>query len=402
MPNRVILCFVVLAGLFGLAACNEGSQADVALDEARSITAAWLTQRVQILSADDMEGRDNLSAGGERARHYLIDELEALGVQPAGNDGWLQSFGEGINIVGVIPGSDGSSEYVAIGAHYDHLGVAGVVGSQCDELQGDTICNGASDNGSGCAAVLAIAKTLIEGAGPRRSVLVILFDAEEDGLLGSHYYASTDPTIALESMVAFFNIDTIGVEIIPGEESSFVLGVEYNQGLRELVWEINQQLEYTNYPVSSFFDGSDDGTRSDHYSFRLEEVSSIFFGSGSPPEYHTPADELGIISMDKFLKITQHAFLMTRRLVMTDMRPEFVADPQPHLDDAIALKNLGDKVLDDPGAVGIDDPSLISILEGWMEQLQYYLDNPPQSQSEWEEYDSFIRTVIKTALMSLG
>jgi hypothetical protein len=400
--NRSIGVMIgILSLLPVLPSCQE-SAGDQALAEAMSINADWLYERVLALSKDDMEGRENLTPGGERARAYLVGELETIGVQPAGVDGWHQAFPEGVNVIGLIPGTDAdlSGEYVAIGAHYDHLGVAGVADSACSELDGDLICNGAADNATGCAAVLAIARTLIEGAGPRRSVLVLLFDAEEDGLLGSRHFAMEEPTVALDSLVAFCNIDTIGTSIIPGDASSFVLGVEYTSGLRELVWELNEKLQYNNNPVSSFFDGSEEGGRSDHYPFRLMELPSIFFGSGSPPEYHTPADEIGIVDMGKFLQITRHAFLMTRELAGAEWRPGFVADPAPHIDDAVALVALGERVQADPEAAGLDDPTMLALLDDWMARLRGYIDSPPVTREEWDEYDDFIRTVVRTVYLA--
>jgi hypothetical protein len=381
--------------------CQEDAE-DIALSEAKSINLEWMEQRVQALSSDDMQGRDNLTLGSERAREYLVGEMEALGLQPAGTDGWMQAFPEGVNLIGLMSGGDPelSGEYVVVGAHYDHIGMAGVTDSKCIELDGDTICNGAADNASGCAATLAIAKALIESAVARRSVLILFLDAEEDGKFGSLHFTS-EPTVPLDSLVAFCNVDNIGGEIIPEEESSFVLGVEYTQGIRELVWDVNKRLRYNNFPVSAFFDGSEDGERNDAYTFRTRGIPSFLHSSGAAPEYHTPADAIGIINRDKFLNITRHAYIMTRELAVADSRPGSVADYQPHLDDAVALVSLGETVMEDPAAIGLTDEGTITIFQGWIEDLQEYIDNPPQTQEEWDDYEKLVRMIIAGVYMFL-
>src|SRR5690606_5128570 len=135
----------------------------------------------------------------------------------------------------------------------------------------------------------------------------------------------------------------------------FAIGVEYAQGLREKVYAVNAETGFTQWPVSSFFVGSDTGGRSDHLPFRLRGVPIIFFGSGSPPQYHTPDDEIDVVSIDKLTRITRHVTLMTADVANDDARPTFVAEPVPHIDDAHALLALGRVVQADPSSLGLDD-----------------------------------------------
>ncbi len=107
------------------------------------------------------------------------------------------------NVLGVLPGSDPdlADEYVILTAHYDHLGIG-----PANEA-GDTIYNGAMDNASGVAQVLAIARAMAAlPEGPRRSILVALVGAEEQGLLGSKWYAA-NPTIRPGKIAANLNFD---------------------------------------------------------------------------------------------------------------------------------------------------------------------------------------------------
>jgi len=105
------------------------------------------------------------------------------------------------NLIAELPGSDPTlkSEYVAVSAHLDHLGIGA-------PINGDAIYNGAMDDASGVASVLDIAGKLKAGPRPKRSVLFVIVTAEEKGLLGSHYFAAR-PTVQKGSIVADFNFD---------------------------------------------------------------------------------------------------------------------------------------------------------------------------------------------------
>ncbi len=364
--------------------------------------------RLAVLAADNMEGRDNLTAGGAKAREWLKGQMTEIGLEPTGSNGFEQAFDQGINLVGRIAGNDPAlaDEYVIISGHYDHLGVVGAPHSQCRASSlapGDTICNGAADNGAGSIATLAIANALAHSRyGTRRSILVVLWDAEEDGLLGSHYFADQDPRVPLDKIAAMYTVDNVGAYIIKGVDDSFAIGTEYATGLREKVLALNAELGFNQYPVSSFFVGSDTGGRSDHLPFRLHGVPIIFFGSGSPPQYHTPADEIGIVSFHKLEQITRHAALMTADIANDDTRPTFVAEPRPQLDDARALLALGKIVLADPSSLGLDDPVVAAMLEGWVLRLQRYIDTPPTTDQEWENYQRFVKSIITTVYAVIG
>ncbi len=105
------------------------------------------------------------------------------------------------NVVARIPGSDHADEHIIHSAHWDHLGVRTAV-------EGDAIYNGASDNASGTAALLAMARHYMKGVPPRRSVLLLAVTAEESGLLGSQWYAE-NPLYPLATTVADLNMDNI-------------------------------------------------------------------------------------------------------------------------------------------------------------------------------------------------
>src|SRR5205814_9966941 len=115
------------------------------------------------------------------------------------------------NVVAVWEGADPKlkSEYVAVGAHYDHIGDSRT-SSQCPRVEGDTICNGADDDGSGTTAVLGMAEAISHAKQkPKRSILFVWHCGEEKGLWGSRYFTDY-PTIPLDHVVTQLNIDMIG------------------------------------------------------------------------------------------------------------------------------------------------------------------------------------------------
>src|SRR5439155_10679745 len=105
-------------------------------------------------------------------------------------------------------------EYVAVGAHYDHIGVAG--SGQCRAIGADTICNGADDDGSGTTALLGMAEAISHARQkPKRSVLFVWHCGEEKGLWGSQYF-TTYPTVDIKKVIGQLNIDMIGRDKKPG------------------------------------------------------------------------------------------------------------------------------------------------------------------------------------------
>lgn len=377
-------------------------------EAAATIDSGWLASRLAVLAGDEMEGRNNLTAGGARARAWLESQMIEIGLEPMGHDGFEQPFEQGVNLVGRITGNDPdlADEYVIVSGHYDHLGVVGEPRSQCrasTRRPQDTICNGAADNGAGSVATLAVANALAHSRlGTRRSILVAFWDAEEDGLLGSRYFADQDPLVPLEQIVAMYSVDNVGGYIIKGVEDSFAIGTEYATGLREKVAAVNAETGFTQWPVSSFFVGSDTGGRSDHLPFRLHGVPIIFFGSGSPPEYHTVADEIGIVSFDKLTEITRQVTLLTADVANDEERPGFVSEPSQQLDDARALLALGYVVREDPSSLGLTDPLLLGILDGWIRGLERYVNDPPTTEAAWKAYEKFVKEILTTIYAVIG
>jgi Zn-dependent M28 family amino/carboxypeptidase len=172
------------------------------------------------------------------------------------------------NVIGILPGKARPNEYIVYTAHWDHLG-------RCDPApDGDNICNGAVDNATGVAALIALAEAHVKAGAPDRSIIFLAVTAEESGLLGSEYYAA-NPIYPLSQTVGGINMDALNVAgatrdiviIGPGKselEAYVKRGVE-SQG-RTLVPEPT--------PERGFY------YRSDHFSFAREGVPMIYFEAG--------------------------------------------------------------------------------------------------------------------------
>jgi hypothetical protein len=138
---------------------------------------------LEYLSSDELEGREAGTKGIEKAAVFLEDYLSGINVKPyfkTYRDTLTNFKTPAFNIVGMIEGNDPvlKEEFVVLSAHYDHIGVE-------KNKQGDQINNGANDDASGVTAVAQMAKYFAETKTNKRSILIVFFTAEEKGLLGS-------------------------------------------------------------------------------------------------------------------------------------------------------------------------------------------------------------------------
>jgi Zn-dependent M28 family amino/carboxypeptidase len=201
------------------------------------------------------------------------------------------------NVVGLLPGKKYPDETVIYSAHWDHLGIGK------PDARGDTIYNGAVDNGTGIAQLIEQARAFVRGPRPDRSVVFLAVTAEEKGLLGSEYYA-THPLYPLGKTVGVLNTDSMGVW---GPEKNFsISGTAKLDLLDDLIAAGKQEGRYFTpdpHPESGGF------YRSDHFSFAKQGVPAISFKPGNDlsnggiargealasdyttKRYHQPADE---------------------------------------------------------------------------------------------------------------
>jgi hypothetical protein len=235
--------------------------------------------------------------------------------------------GTGFNVAGLLEGGDRalSSETILISAHSDH-----------DGAEGTQIWHGADDNASGAAGVVELAHAFSSNRDkPKRSILFIVFTAEERGLLGSYYYAQ-HPLRPLETTRAVINFDMIGRNETPSRQTDGLIeiakdtsnevnliGTMYSPDYRHVVEQENEYVGlHLNYKwdqeasLNIFF-------RSDQFPFALRGIPAIWWFTGFHPDYHQTtdtADKLNYAKMEKILKL---AYLTAWDFADTHTPPKF-------------------------------------------------------------------------------
>ena len=220
------------------------------------------------------------------------------------------------NVVGVLPGSDPKlrDEYVVIGSHLDHLG-----------RRGQTVHPGADDDASGTTGVLAVAQMFAKNpARPRRSVLFTTFCGEENGLIGSRYFAE-NPPIPLASMVGELQMDMIGRNEERGrEKAEDNLNCLHLVGTEKLSTDLHELCLARNREFARFdleWDEENVFYRSDHWNFARKGVPIAFFFTGFHPDYHRPSDTADKIDYGKLLRIATYVYDIGFTLAQSDTRP---------------------------------------------------------------------------------
>ncbi|MCC5920346.1 MAG: M28 family metallopeptidase [Cyclobacteriaceae bacterium] len=210
------------------------------------------------------------------------------------------------NVLGFLEGTDKKDEILVITSHYDHLGI----------IDGE-IYNGADDDGSGTAGVMAIAEAFAQAAAagdrPRRSILFMPVTGEEKGLLGSQYYTD-NPVFPLEQTVANLNIDMIGridTDYVDDPDYIYLIGSDkLSTELHELGEEANRNS--VNLKLDYRYNDENDPNRfyyrSDHYNFAKNNIPVIFYFNGVHADYHQPTDTVDKIHFGKMEKISRLIF----------------------------------------------------------------------------------------------
>ena len=191
------------------------------------------------------------------------------------------------NVVGIIEGNDPmlKDEYVTISAHFDHLGVTN-----------GQVFNGADDNGSGCVAVMEIVRQLALEKSNARSIIVIFYTGEEEGFLGSSYFAQTFNKIS--NVIVNLNIDMVGRESL---NTLFCVGSDLScKELNEIIHKKNNEItKFTLDYSNSNFEWLN---RSDLVPFYSKKIPVVDFGDNMTMDYHKPSDDVGKINFEKIYK----------------------------------------------------------------------------------------------------
>ncbi len=246
------------------------------------------------------------------------------------------------NVVGVVEGKDSvlKNEYVAIGAHYDHVGMGRVSNAEgkfpSTKDKNDTIWNGADDDGSGTVAVLAMAEAFAAGPRPDRSIVFVWHAGEEKGLWGARYFTETPSGgIGIKQIVAQLNIDMIGrvrpvgdtnaanKELVARDEIYVIGSKMMSTDLGDLSERVNSR--YLNLKFNYKYDDPKDPNqfffRSDHYHYAERGIPVIFYTDGEHEDYHRPSDTADRIDYEQMQRITRTIFMTANELADMKSRP---------------------------------------------------------------------------------
>jgi hypothetical protein len=347
MTASLALAFVLAADPFPYAA------AEAELSE--SITPEELKAHVYRLSSPEFRGRRG--PGAARAAQHVADLFKRSGLAPAFGDSyyqdipWLVGTGTnggssfvGRNVAAMLPGSDPvlADEWIVLSAHYDHLGERGL-----------SLYPGADDNASGVAMLVKVAEAFaLAKRKPKRTVLFVAFDLEEQGLQGSAHFAAHPPR-PFDKLKAFLTADLIGRSMgNVMDEYVYVLGSECSPGLRRLV---NNAKPETGLTVGKLGADMVGGTRfvarSDYGPFRDRRVPFLFVTTGVHPDYHKPTDLPDRVDYAKLARVSRWILELTRRLADEPVGPAWAPLTATDLDEARAVLALLERTLDRPEAV---------------------------------------------------
>ena len=222
------------------------------------------------------------------------------------------------NVVAVIPGRDAKlrKEFIVLGAHMDHLGMGERHSMGGAEARG-LVHPGADDNASGTAMIVELAREL-KKARPRRSILLLHFAGEEEGLLGSQYWVQ-HPTHPLESVKFMLNFDMVGR--LDAKAPKLMMG---GLGAPKTALEDAQKFVPKGFAVSVDVGASVGG--SDHMSFSQAKIPTFFFFTGIHGEYHRPTDTADLINFPGMVQLAAFGKAVALDLANADTLPAF--DPE--------------------------------------------------------------------------
>ena len=273
-----------------------------------SMTPDKIISTTKYLTSDKLSGRLTGSEGDSLARIFIREELKKAGLRPFTGEGFqyftvrmpfIPANTDTIdfkrvttaNVAMVLEGKDPvlKSEYVIVGAHFDHLGMGGPTSSSRNQ---DTVAlhPGADDNASGVALMIQLAEKLAaDKKGHARSIVFAAFSGEETGLTGSKYFENNMPARPSDINI-MINLDMVGRM----KEGNYlqVSGVGTAAGLRDSVELVN---DTTKLHLTFTEEGSGP---SDHFSFYADSIPVLFITTGTHTDYHLPSDTWDKLNYD--------------------------------------------------------------------------------------------------------
>lgn len=282
-----------------LSPCNSYAQSHNASAYDHLANPKIQKEHIIALTAPQTMGRATGSSGSAQARQYIEKKFEEYGIEKRGliySQQFLSGKVKGYNIIGEIKSTNGSREYIIIGAHYDHLG----------EIKGK-VYPGADDNASGVAALLELARIFSkmkeDGKEIGANLLFVAFDAKEQNLAGSRHFVKT-MRLHNGNIKCMINMDQIGSTLAPPHKNKnylLVLGrdsldtwASTQLDLCNRIGGINMDVDYTFYNSKNFYDIF--YRLSDHHPFVERGITALFFTSGITGNTYKETDTAGTIS----------------------------------------------------------------------------------------------------------
>lgn len=307
-------------GLYDLSSGRRGRPGQIPVIH---ISQALTDQMLSAAGMPDLETLQNLIESSRKPASQVLD-----GVSVKGRVSLRRAQTPARNIVGVIPGTGPQKdEYIVVGGHYDHLGIRNK-GKPSFDSEKD-ISNGADDNASGTAGVMAMAKAFTQGPSPNRSILLMLFTAEELGLLGSRHF-SQNPTVPLDQCVAMLNMDMIGRL---NNDRLEVGGMRTGEGFEEMVKSLAAKYDL------KISDGGGGRGPSDHTNFYTNDIPVLFYFTGIHKQYHRPEDDTHLVNPEGAVRVMRLVADCIDEIDARPVRPAFSTDRRRA---AVARQDAGD------------------------------------------------------------
>jgi len=296
--------FIFLLSLLGVSFVGLSQQTTII--DSNSFNAEFLLQNLEAFSADSMAGRGTDTDGGNKSIQFVVDRFESLELLKFDNsythkfdfaNQFLKSKMSGTNVMGWIKGSKNPDKYIVISSHHDHLGTKDGV-----------IYNGADDNGSGTCGLFSIAEYFTKNQ-PETSIILVAFDAEENGLIGSKHFVNKPP-VSLKKIKFNLNMDMVSRD---EEQEIFICGTHHYEKLKPLFNEIDtlSSIKVT-YGHDSGAMRSEDWTyASDHGSFHKKKIPFVYLGVEDHVDYHKPTDTFDRIDNDFYVEAIRVALRIT-------------------------------------------------------------------------------------------
>ena len=277
------------------------------------ITRQELEGHIQFLANDSLKGRFPGTEENRMVVDYIKNDFTANGITSD-----FQEFEARLkvdssevktwNVIGFIEGNDPElkNEIVVLGAHYDHLGISK-----------GSIYNGADDNASGTAALLEIAeKVKAHQKLLKRSILLIAFGAEEQGLLGSSYFVN-HPTVSLDNIILMINMDMVGHL---NEQNHVYMG---GAGTFPGGMHLMDSLGSPNQVKPVVHAGSVAG--SDHVSFYKKGISVLGIHTGGHENYHKPTDVIENLNLKGEVKVANYIYNALMAIATSNREMKFIS-----------------------------------------------------------------------------